>query len=328
MEPVGRVRIGIAALVAVTVIGAIGYVVIADVSFVDAIYMVVITVTTVGFAEVFDLDAVGRMWTVAIIISGVGTVFYTIGAGFEQLFLLGGRRRRIRIMHSIDHLSGHIILCGYGRVGRGTAEKLQNRRADVVVVDADPDRYDAAVADGFAAILGDATHNSVLESAGIHNARSVVACVSEDSDNLVISLSAKALVPDIMVVSRATEPESESKLKLAGADRVVTPQAVGADRLAALTLQPALTDFFDIVVGGHPVEFQVEEIEVTADSAVKGRSIRASSIREASGALILAVEDANRTMLVNPDPDLVLTPGCKVICVGTKGQIEAAASLF
>lgn len=315
-------------MAAIVVIGTVGYIVIAGLSPLDALYMVMITVTTVGFAEIGELEAAGRLWTIVVIVAGVGTSFYTVGAGFEHLFLLGGRRKRIRIMSNIDHLTGHVILCGYGRVGRGTAEKLRNSRAEVVVLDSDPDRYQMATEDGFDALLGDATHNQLLERAGIHRARSLVACVSEDSDNLVISLSAKALVPDIMVVARATEPESEPKLKLAGADRVVTPQEVGADRLAALTLQPSLTDFFDVVVGGHPVEFQVEEFEVGEGAEVLGASIRGSAIREATGALILAVEDAERTMLVNPDPDLVLQSGYKVICVGTKTQIEAAADLF
>lgn len=327
MSPSRRLRIGLVLLAFVIVVGAIGYVVIEGAGVVDAIYMVVITITTVGFNEVFELHTAGRLWTIGIIASGVGTSFYTIGAGFELLFLLGGGRRQMRIMREIDQLEGHMILCGFGRVGEGTAQRLHERRARVVVIETDRDRYEAALEHGFLAVEGDATSNRVLEEAGIERARAVIACVSEDSDNLVITLSAKALAPGVMVVSRASDLESESKLKLAGADRVVAPQTVGAERLAALTLQPALTDFFDVIVGGRAVEFLVEEIEVTPRSAVEGRSIRESAIRETSGALILAVEDADRTMLVNPDPELILRAGQKLICVGTKIQVDAAAAM-
>lgn len=328
MSPRRRLLLGVVLLSTVVVIGTIGYVIIEGAGLADALFMVVITITTVGFNEVFELSATGQIWTIALIASGVGTAFYTFGAGFELLFLLGNRRREMRMMREIDHLHGHIILCGYGRVGKGTAERLKERRADIVVVENDRDRYEAAVEDGFWAIEGDATSNRILEEAGLDRARAVIACVSEDSDNLVITLSAKALEPSVMVVSRAADPEAESKLKLAGADRVVAPQAVGAERLAALTLQPALTDFFDVIVGGRAVEFLVEEIEVTPNSSVEGMSIRDSAIRENSGALILAVEDADRTMLVNPDPELILRAGQKVICVGTKNQVDAALAML
>lgn len=328
MSPRRRLLVGLGLLATVVVVGIVGYMIIEDAGLADALFMVVITITTVGFREVFDLSPTGQLWTIALIASGVGTAFYTFGAGFELLFLFGDRRREMRMMREIDRLHDHIILCGYGRVGQGTAERLEERRAEVVVIENDRDRYEASVEDGFLAIEGDATANRVLEEAGLDRARAVIACVSDDSDNLVITLSAKALAPSVMVVSRATDPESESKLKLAGADRVVAPQAVGAERLAALTLQPALTDFFDVIVGGRAVEFLVEEIEVTPDSSVEGKSIRDSAIRENSGALILAVEDADRTMLVNPDPELILKAGQKVICVGTKNQVEAALAML
>ncbi|MGA7272096.1 MAG: potassium channel protein [Acidimicrobiia bacterium] len=328
MSPSRRVKIGLTLLAIVIAVGTLGYVIIERANPIDALYMVMITISTVGFTEVFPLDTAGRLLTIGVIVSGVGTSFYTIGAGFEALFLLRDRRREMSIMREIHHLDNHVILCGYGRVGQGTAERLKERRAEVVIIEIDRGRYEAAIEDGFRAIEGDATANRILSEAGIERARSVIACVSEDSDNLVITLSAKALAPQVLVVSRATDPEVESKLKLAGADRVVAPQAVGADRLAALTLQPALTDFFDVVVGGRAVEFLVEEIDVTDQSSVAGLSIRDSKIREASGALILAVEDRNRTMLVNPDPELVLTAGQKIICVGTKAQVDAASQML
>lgn len=328
MDPVRRLRLGIVLLVAVITVGAFGYVVVADVSFFVGLYMVAITITTVGFGEVSEFDTAARVWTLVVMAAGLGTAFYTAGVGFEHIFILRERRRRTQAAKVIDQLSDHIIVCGYGRVGQGTAERLVEQGADVVIIEANEIRFKNAVDEGLLAIAGDATSNQVLEDAGIGRARALVACVSKDSDNLVIVLSAKAIAPDTLVVSRATDQESEPKLKLAGADRVVAPQAVGSERLAALALQPALTDFFDIVVGGRAVEFLVEEIEVVPGSTVDGLTIRDSAIRETSGALILAVEDEARTMLVNPDPELVLRPGQKVVCIGTRAQVDSAGSLL
>lgn len=328
MTPSGRIRAGLLLLLGVLVAGTTSYVLLEHVSVLDAVYMVVITVSTVGFSEVFPLGPAGRVITVGVIVLGVGAALYTATGGIERMLLLGSTRRRKRLMNQIAALSGHVILCGFGRVGRGTYENLLRRGVDVVVVENDAARVEEARDLGAIAIEGDATHNDTLREAGLGRAGALVACVRNDSDNLVIVLSAKALRPDVHVVSRATELESEEKLLLAGADRVVAPQVVGSERLAAMAVEPSLAEVVDVLVGGRTVEFVVEEAQVDAASPVAGRTIREAAVRERSGATVLAVESVDRSRLVTPTPDLELRPGMVVVVVGTGDQVAAALELL
>ena len=311
----------------IVLVGTVGYILIEGVAAFDALYMVVITVTTVGFGEAFELSDPGRLWTMFILISGFGIAIFTAVASIEYLVDLGELRKKAKMQRLAAQLRDHIIICGWGRVGRGTWSELNLRGADSVVVEFDPDRADSAAAAGALIIRGDATHNDVLEVAGIHQAQALIACVADDSDNLVIALSVKALRPDLRVICRATDMESERKLRLAGADAVVAPQAVGAERLAALALQPELSQIFDVVVGDSPVEFHVEELDIESDCAVDGQTIRECGIRQASGALILAVEGEADEFTVNPGPDVRLTAGDRLVVVGTKDQVRKAADI-
>jgi voltage-gated potassium channel len=228
----------------------------------------------------------------------------------------------------VSRLSDHVIVCGFGRVGHGTWTALRSRDVPVVVIESDSDRVEQAMAAGALVIRGDATHNDVLELAGIHSAQSLIACVADDSDNLVIALSVKSLRNDVRVICRATEPESERKLRLAGADAVVAPQAVGAERLALMAQQPELAQIFDIMVNGSPVEFRVEELDIAPDCVMAGKTIMDSGIRQETGALILAVEGGDETVMINPGPNVRLTPGERLVVVGTKDQVNRAADLL
>ncbi len=328
MSSISRVRAGAFLLASIVVVAVIGYMILEQVSPFQALYMTVITISTVGYGEEFVLSQGGKLFTLGVIIVGVGTGLYTAGAALEvALENLGGRRNR-RMERQIAALEDHFIVCGFGRVGRGTWEALLERRAEVVVVEQDEDRAEDAREAGVLVVEGDATHNDTLEAAGIQRARALVACVRGDSDNLVIVLSAKALRPDLLVVSRATEMEWRGKLLLAGADRVVAPQQVGADRLAALALQPALAEFLDLVVSGRMVEFRIEEVRVGSDSDVANKTLRDALIRERSGALILAIETTQDRLLINPDPDLVLLPGQLVVGIGTDEQVRRLGDLI
>ena len=328
MNPRRQIFYGLALLAGVVVVGIIGYMVIEGASLFDAFYMVAITVSTVGFSEEFPLSTMGEMWTVLIIVMGLGLVLYTAVSSIEYLIDLDEARRRKKMESDIAKLRDHVIVCGWGRVGRGTWSALHKRGVPVVVIEFDADRAEAGRSTGALLIHGDATHNDVLELAGVDKAQSLIACVADDSDNLVIALSVKALRPELRVICRATELESERKLRLAGADAVVAPQAVGAERLAMMALQPELAQIFDIVVNGSPVEFRVEELDIDPNSQVAGKTIRDSGIRQDSGALILAVEGGTETLVINPGPDLRLTPGERLVVVGTKEQVDRAADLL
>ncbi|HIE21718.1 MAG TPA: potassium channel protein [Acidimicrobiia bacterium] len=325
MNLLHRIRVGLLVLAVVMVVGTAGYVVIEDAPALDALYMVLITITTVGFGDVIELSQVGRVWTIAVLVVGFGVSLYTAAASIEYVIELSSVRIRKRMEDRVAKLRGHTIVCGFGRVGQGTWKTLRARGVDVAVIESDADRAAAAEAAGALVITGDATHNSVLELAGIHSAEALIACVADDSDNLVIALSTKALRPGLRVVCRASETESERKLRLAGADAVVAPQVVGAERLALLALQPELAQIFDVVVGGSPVELHVEELEIAPDCRVAGKSIEESCIREECGAMIVAVEEADNGLDVNPNPDTPLRVGDRVVVVGTRERVAAAA---
>lgn len=328
MNPAARVRAGVALLALLVAAATIAYVVLEGVSVFDAFYMVMITISTVGFGEVIPLSVPGRMVTVAVMVLGVGLAFYTAGAGFEYLLEAGSQRWRRRTMRHIDALSGHVILCGFGRVGRGTFELLRRRGTDVVVVEMDEAAAEAARENGALVVIGDATHDQALLDAGIERADTVIACVTGDSDNLVIVLSAKALRPDVRVISRASELEWEAKLKRAGADQVVAPPVVGSERLAALASRPSLTGIVDVSLAEGTVEFYIQEVRVAAASPVAGTTIRDSGIRERSGASILAIEGPGGLELEAPTPDMVLQPDRLVVVGGTRPQVDAAVRLL
>jgi voltage-gated potassium channel len=330
MTPASRLRAGFGILFLVTVAGSIGFMVVEDLPAFDAVYMTVITVSTVGFREVQgEPSRAGEILTIALIATGTGAALYTAAAAIEfglEAFL-GGERHKRRMNERIARMDGHIILCGFGRVGRTAWEHLISEGADVVVIDSDPAQVADAIDRGAVVLDGDATHDAVLESAGIHRAKVLISAVRNDSDNLVITLSAKATRPDLMVVARVLDAETEKKLFLAGANRVVAPQLVGGQRLAALALKPDLAEFIDLVVSGKTVEFQVEEFTVDAGSFLDGKSLREIDLRRKAGALVLAVGDARGRLTLNPDPGLVFKPSQVVIGIGTSEQLDKLRSL-
>jgi len=319
---------GLLGLALLTALGTAAFVLIEGANPFDAFYMVMITISTVGFEEVFPLSHAGRVLTILIMLTGVGLAFYTAGAVVEHVFLLNAERRQTRVRKMIGAVSDHVVLCGLGRVGTGTLKALEARSIEVVAIESNPARVEEARSEGIIVLEGDATHNEMLVAAGIEHARALVACVTDDADNLVIVLSARSLVGDLHIVSRASEAEWEEKLRLAGADRVVAPQVVGSERLAAMTVEHNLADIFDIVVGGRTIEFAVEELEILADSPLVGQTLQESKVRENTGASVLAVEDATRRTLSSPAPDHVFEANTVVIVVGTPQQVEAAAGFF
>ena len=297
--------------------------VIESASVLDAVYMTVITITTVGFEEVIELSAGGKVLTIVIILFGVGAALYTAGIALEVGLerLTGGERRRRRMVRDIERISDHVVLCGWDRVGEHTYRALMAGDVPTVVVDRDPSRVALAEDAGVMVITGEAAHDDVLVAAGIDRARALIACVREDSDNLVIVLSARHRRPDLMIIARASDPESQQKLRLAGADRVVSPQLVGAVRLAALAAQPGLEEYVDLIHRGRLVELQIAECPVAATSPVAGRVLRDSGIREHSGAMVIAIEEQGGGIDFNPEAHKTIRPGDRVIGLGSEEQL-------
>lgn len=327
-----RQRLGIALLVlgSFIVVGALGYVIIEDLSLVDAIYESVITITTVGFAEpAGGLSEAGRIFTVVLVLGGVGSVFYTAAVALELFIdeLVGGQRRLRQEERMIAKLSGHTIVCGYGRVGSSVAARLAASDIALVVVDVDEELADQARSDGLLAVRGDATEEDVLTEAGLERAKALVACVHSDSDNLAIVLSARVRVPELNLLARASNTDAEHRLKLAGANRIVTPPEVGAERLAELVLNTGLTDFVEIAGRNTLLQLRIEEIALAPDSELVGSSLANSRIRSRAGTTILAIRHTDGTVTPNPSPDVPLSADDVLVAIGTADQLEQLEKL-
>jgi voltage-gated potassium channel len=289
---------------------------------VDAMYMTVITITTVGYREVVgdDPTATEKWFTMAIIVTVVSTVLYTFTLGVQvvvegQLREFVGRRRMDR---KISDMRDHIIVCGWGRVGKAVTADLLLAGRDVVVVDVEDDRIrELAVP----TVTGDATHDQTLRNAGISNARALVAALEGDAENLFVTLSSKAINPDLFIVARARQEDSVDKLSRAGADRVVNPQELGAARMASFVVQPNVAEFVDVVMHERSMDFRMQEVEVTAGSRLAGQSLRDANLRQL-GVLVLAMRGDDGTFTTNPDPEVVLHPQNVVIAVGTADALD------
>ncbi len=316
-----RVRLGVTTLVAVMALGTVGYVAFGF-SLLNALYQTVTTVTTVGFREVEPLTDGAKVFTIVLILLGVGTALYTLGVLIETLLegQLRGVFRRQRMDRRIDRMHDHVIICGWGRVGRAIARELVSADQEHVVIDLDPTRIEQTTE---AAVLGDATDDAVLEHAGVSRARALVAALESDAGNLFVTLNARTANPDLFIVSRVRVEENEDKMQRAGADRVVNPQSIGGARAAAFLLQPHVTEFLDVVMRDREIEFRLEEITVPPSSPLAGRSIREAQVRDQTGALVLALRQRDGAFLTNPGPELVLEAGQILIAIGTKAELDA-----
>jgi voltage-gated potassium channel len=312
-----------AAILAVIIIGTAGYMIIERWSFSDAAFMAVITLSTVGFAEVHPLSTAGRYFTIFLILGGTGTMLYAATAIVQYLLegnlenILGRRRMKTEIAK----LKGHTILCGYGKVGKEVAHVFKNEKTPFVIIESDEKACERAVANGFLCLNMNAATDEALKEAGIMNAKSLVAALGSDADNLYVTLSAKSLKPDIFVVARIDNEESEAKLKRAGADRTMSPYGIGGRRLAMMTLKPLVIDFIDTTMdrGGH--EFTLEDVNIVKGSAMDGISVK-ESLRHINGAHILAIKQKNGRLITNPAPETMLEAGDELVLMGTQDQLK------
>lgn len=317
-----RFRRALAFVVLLTAVGTLGYRIIEAASWFDSFYMVVITITTVGFAEVFPLSFAGQVWTTFLIISGLGAVLYTASVGLELAVdsaSISGRNRRMQ--REIDRQENHHIVCGYGRIGSAVWRDLQAAGESAVVIEYDEDRADSARAAGALVIEEDATTDRALTNAGLQKAASVIACVHSDADNLVIALSAKAMTPEIHVIARAGAAEFEEKLHLAGADRVVAPNRVGARRMAVMAVQRGFGDVVEFVMqGSRHFELRVERISVAG--WLVGQTLKSAAIRERFGVMVVGIDAPDVGVEVNPSPDTPLRLGESLVAIGTVQQLD------
>jgi voltage-gated potassium channel len=307
----------------VIVYGTVGYVIVEHFSWLDALFMTVITITTVGYEEVHPLDDPGKVFTISLIVFGVIGFLYTFGVLVEQLS--SGRwreyRRYRRMDQDLHNLRDHVIVCGYGRTGTQVVKEVVAAGRQYVVIEMNPAPLADVRRDQRLCVIGDAANDEVLHRAGIDRAHSLVSAVDSDERNVYIVLTARSLNPDLLVVARSSFPDSIPKLHRAGANRVVSPYTTSGQRMAALALQPAVVDVIDMVLteGGA---MQIEELMVPDGVG----ELSAAELRR-SGATLLAVRSSGR-LIVGPDDAQRFGPGDLIVAVGTPAQLAALASVL
>jgi voltage-gated potassium channel len=324
MDYRSHVKIAILCLFSVVAISVIGYMIIENMSFVDALYMAVITLTTVGFREVKELSEAGKIFTIIVIILGVAGIAYSLRIIVEfVLYEKIGERWRIRKMNEkINKLENHYIICGYGRIGEEICKQFIKTETPFVVIERNPEIIEEIKEEGLLYVEGSAEENEILLKAGIERAKGLLSVLPSDADNVFVALSAKSLNPKIMVATRATDMQAEEKLRKAGADKVICPYTIGGRRLAAMVLKPTVIDFLDTVVSAGNLELQMEEIQVGAGSEMVGKALVDTQIRQGSGAIIVAILDHKSHLKVNPSPKQEIFAEDVLIALGTSSQLK------
>lgn len=319
----GTLRLSMALLVAVIAIGTLGYVAIEGWSLFDAFYMTITTITTIGGAEPQPMDLWGKWWTILVVAVGFGVLTYTL---LQLLsFTLEGRlgsavaqrQHRRRVMK----MDGHFILCGFGRVGNEIARTFTREGHDFAIIDINPDSLQRAAAEGYTTVEGDAAEASTLEAAGVRRAAGLIAAVDTDESNIYVTLSARVLNPNLFIVARANRRDAESKLRLAGASRIISPYAIGGSRMASLAMRPTAVEFVDTVLFGDNSELVLEDFQIAAESPWPGRKV-SDLIDETSSVIVLAVK-RDGSMQFRPSPQTTFLAGDEIVVAGPPDGIRS-----
>jgi voltage-gated potassium channel len=322
-----RLVYALSVFLAVVVVGTAGYVLIAGWPLLDALYMTVITMGGVGYREVHALDSAGQFWTMFVIVSGVGALGFAVITVTDFMVeghfsgLMEGRRMNKRI----EGLSGHHVVAGLGRVGGVVAEEFAARGFPFVVIDMNDEALSVARERGWAFIRGDATEETTLLEAGIDRASSLVTALDTDAANVFVTLTARGIASELLIVARSTTPSAEAKLLRSGADRVITPTEIGGRRMASMVMRPKVVDFLDVVAGGHRTELKMEEILLTAGDPYVGKTIADAHIRSQTGAYVLVVHGADGSVNSNPDSVTVMKHGDRLLVLGSDEQLRMLA---
>jgi len=323
-----RILILTAILLALLVFGSLGFVWLEGWNFFDALYMTVTTLATVGYGEIHPLSRTGRLYNMALILSGMGVLAYII-TSLARIVVEGeikealGKRKLIK---HIKTLRDHYIICGFGRIGEIIARQLQERGVPLVIVENKPENLTRLEQSGYYFVAGDATREEVLQEAGIERARGLVAVVSSDADNVYIVLTARSLRPDLYIVTRAEEMGAEKKLLRAGANRVESPYEMGGRKMAHAILRPTVTTFMELAMT-EGVDWSMEEVRVGEGSLLAGVALKDSGIRSKLDLILVAIKRAGGEMLFNPTLETPILAGDTLIALGMRQNLGALEEL-
>lgn len=326
-RPEGKFLFAILLIILIIAAGTVGYVVIEDWSFQDALYMTVITLTTVGYGEVKPLSQEGQIFTMVLLIVGVGIIFYLLSS--EAKLLLEGQLKeyigRSRLEKKLSEIKSHYIICGFGRLGKTVAKEFKAKGISTVIIE--KEQIPEIERDDFLILEGDASNEDVLKSAGIMRARGLVSVLPTDAENLFVVLSARELNSDLFIVTRASDDSAERKILRAGANRVVSPYYTGGVRIANTVLKPAVVDFLEFVSKTGNMELQMEEINVSSDSKLSGTTLLESGIGRDLGVIILAIRKSDGTMEFNPGSGSKIDTGDRLVAIGEIPKLNKLESI-
>jgi voltage-gated potassium channel len=327
-----RLLLPISLVLTVTVVGTVGYVWLGreqGATWLDALFMTVTTITTIGYGEIVHLTSAGRVFTIFIAIFGIGSLFYSLTVVMDYLVSsrLVDPYGEKKMQRDVDKLKGHIIIAGLGRVGKQAVAELHESKMAFVIVDPRPEAQHYAHQHGHLHILGDASDDDVLLKAGIERATGLIVTTGDDANNLYIVLSARVLRADLYIVSRAVDDSSIPKLIRAGANRAISPYAIGGRRLAHLILSPEVVDFFDTVIRRDEDSLNLEGIKVPHGAGVIGQSLASLEVLEKTGASVLVIL-RDKNVLPNPDPETVLRAGDQLLALGTVEELDELEAMI
>ena len=290
----------------------------------DAVYMTVTTLATVGYGEVHEMNKIGKIYTIALIIFGVGFFLYVIGLVVQ--FMVEGRVMTIlgrkRLDTKIKHLTGHYIVCGYGRIGRVLCKNLKRKPIELIVIENSPESISEMDEERIFYISGDATDEDTLIKAGIKQAKGLIAVLGTDADNVFLILTARQLNPDLFIIARASTQRTKAKLKAAGADYVESPYEMGAVSMAQRIIRPTVTSFLDLAFTYKRKDIQMEEIPISYSSSLSNVTLKDSGIRQNYNLIIIAIKKSDGHMLFNPSFETVISSGDTVIAVGEEQNLQ------
>jgi len=323
-----RIIFLIVLIMGVILFGTIGYSAIENWNLFDSLYMTVITLTTVGYNEVHGLSKPGRIFTIVLILAGVGTMLYSLGVGAKVL--LEGELREIlgrrKLSKKIEELRNHYIICGFGRMGRIICREMIQYKAPFIVIEKEQNVF-ALIDKDILAIHGDSTQDAVLKEAGIERAKGLISVLSTDADNLYVVLSARGMHPRLRIVARASDEGVEQKLFRAGADNVVSPYFIGGLRIAHSILKPAVVDFIEFATRSGNIELQMEEIKVKETSHILNKALDECGIRKELGIIIVAIKREAGEMEFNPRSTSIIRKGDTLVAMGETKQLKALEHL-
>lgn len=323
-DPLRRLQFSIVVLVVLNLMGTVAYMILENWSFADSLYMTVITIATVGFGEVRELSPAGRIFTIVLIYLGIGAATSAITnlISLAALPVLWETIRERRLRAVVENLENHYIVCGYGRMGRQIIRDLQAREEPFVLIEKNPEIAPQLVEAEIPHVIGDATHDDVLYAAGIRRAKGFVAALSSDTSNIVTVLTARELNPRLFIVARVVHMESESKLRRAGANRVINPYQIGGHRIALSLLRPAVHDFLDRIFHfGEDGAVEIGQVHVQPHSDLDGQTVASCNLRQTHSVTVLAIREPNGQLIITPEPNTRFKPHCELIVIGSPESI-------